>query len=56
MGMGKGGIDFAPLFRHVRQMSTPPVVTLEPHQQEDFIASLAYLEKSDFLSWFSISS
>lgn len=52
LGMGKGGIDFAPLFRHVSRMPIPPVVTLEPHQREDFIASLAYLEKSDFLSWF----
>jgi len=56
MGMGEGAIDFEPLFRYVRQMTPPPVVTLEPHQREDFMASLAYLEKSDFLSWFSISS
>lgn len=56
MGMGKGTVDFEPLFGHAKKMPSPPVVTLEPHQQEDFLASLAYLEKSDFLSWFSISS
>lgn len=56
LGMGEGSIDFAPLFHYVRHMDIPPVVTLEPHQQADFLASLAFLEKSEFPSWFSISS
>lgn len=53
LGMGKGSINFNPLFEVIRNMCSKPVVTLEPHETEDFLASLAYLEKSDFLSLFS---
>ncbi len=50
LGMGKGSIHFGPLFEYIKRMTKKPVVTLEPHEKEDFIASLAYLEQSDFLS------
>jgi len=53
LGMGKGSINFGVLFEHIKCMTQKPVVTLEPHEQEDFTASLAYLEQSDFLSLFS---
>ncbi|MBC2714827.1 MAG: sugar phosphate isomerase/epimerase [Desulfobacteraceae bacterium] len=53
LGMGKGSINFDPLFEYIKRMTKKPVVTLEPHEQEDFIASLAFLEQSDFLSLFS---
>ena len=52
LGMGKGAIEFTTLFDYIRHMSSKPVITLEPHEKEDFMASLAYLEQSDFLSWF----
>jgi len=50
LGMGQGSIDFDPLFEYIKHMTEKPVITLEPHEQEDFIASLAFLEQSDFLS------
>lgn len=53
LGMGKGSINFNPLFEYIKHMTEKPVITLEPHEQEDFIASLAYLEQSNFLSLFS---
>ena len=52
LGMGKGSINFDPLFEYIKHMTQKPVVTLEPHEPEDFIASLSYLEQSDFLSLF----
>lgn len=50
LGMGKGSINFGLLFEYIRHMPRKPVVTLEPHVREDFIASMAFLEQSDFLS------
>lgn len=50
LGMGKGCINFEIVFDYIKKLSPPPIVTLEPHEQEDFMASLAYLEQSDFLS------
>ncbi|MDA3898406.1 MAG: sugar phosphate isomerase/epimerase [Desulfobacteraceae bacterium] len=50
LGMGKGIINFDRIFGYIKHMTKKPVITLEPHEQEDFIASLAYLEQSDFLS------
>jgi sugar phosphate isomerase/epimerase len=50
LGMGKGTINFDILFEAIKQMKTKPVITIEPHEQKDFIASLAFLEQSDFLS------
>jgi sugar phosphate isomerase/epimerase len=53
LGMGKGTINFGILFEAIRLMKTKPVITIEPHEKEDFIASLNYLEQSNFLSLFS---
>jgi sugar phosphate isomerase/epimerase len=52
LGMGKGNIDFDLLFGFLKQLPKLPVITLEPHEQDDFLTSLAYLEQSDFLSLF----
>ena len=52
LGMGKGNIDFRPVFEFINARSTKPVITLEPHQKEDFLASLVFLEQTDFLSLF----
>ena len=52
LGMGKGNIDFALLFRFLNRLPKIPVITLEPHGRDDFLTSLAYLEQSDFLSLF----
>jgi len=53
LGLGKGSINFDLLFAYFKCMSPKPVITLEPHEKEDFMASLAFLEQVDFLSWFS---
>ena len=46
LALGQGGIDFTALFKRlVSHCPTPPVVTLEPHQEEDLEPSLRYLEK-----------
>ena len=50
LGMGKGTINFDILFKSIKQMPNKPIVTIEPHEQEDFIASLDFLEQADFLS------
>jgi len=50
LGMGKGSINFDTLYKSIQQMENKPVITIEPHEQEDFIASLTFLEQSDFLS------
>jgi len=52
LGMGKGNIDFNLLFGSLKQLPKLPVITLEPHEKDDFLTSLAYLEQSDFLSLF----
>jgi len=45
LGMGSGSIDFEPVWRHIRsKKETPPVITLEPHEKEDLLDSLEYLE------------
>lgn len=44
--LGSGIIDFPMLFESLRgERIRPPIVTLEPHREEDFIPSLKYLEK-----------
>ncbi|MBW2678075.1 MAG: sugar phosphate isomerase/epimerase [Deltaproteobacteria bacterium] len=45
LGMGSGNIDFEPVWQYIKsRKSDPPVITLEPHQKEDLLKSLAYLE------------
>ncbi|MFO7840508.1 MAG: sugar phosphate isomerase/epimerase family protein [Desulfosalsimonadaceae bacterium] len=45
LGMGKGCIDFRPVFDFLASCRPYPLLTLEPHRQEDFDASIAYLEQ-----------
>ena len=46
IALGQGGIDFGALFRLLKAMkTTPPVITLEPHQEDFLEPSLEYLEK-----------
>jgi sugar phosphate isomerase/epimerase len=45
LAMGTGSIDFAALFqRLVAVCPTPPVITLEPHEEDALEPSLSYLE------------
>jgi sugar phosphate isomerase/epimerase len=44
--MGTASIDFPSFFKLLKSIrSTPPVITLEPHREEDIVPSLNYLEK-----------
>ncbi len=46
LALGKGGIDFQTLFKQlIRANIPPPLVTLEPHREEDLGPSLEYLDK-----------
>ena len=46
LAMGLGTIDFGLLFNHLKlNNNSPPIITLEPHQEEDLWPSLAYLAK-----------
>ena len=46
LALGRGGIDFPALFERLAVLyPTPPVVTLEPHEEDALEPSLAYLEK-----------
>lgn len=42
---GTASIDFLSFFKQLKRLrDTPPVVTLEPHREEDLVPSLQYLE------------
>ncbi|MFW6011664.1 MAG: sugar phosphate isomerase/epimerase family protein [Desulfosalsimonas sp.] len=43
LGMGKGDIDFTPLFDWLKNNRPMPVITLEPHRKQDLISSVSYL-------------
>ncbi|QTA85332.1 sugar phosphate isomerase/epimerase family protein [Desulfonema magnum] len=46
LGLGKGSINFEPLFSYLKnRKKTMPVITLEPHQSEGMWDSFKYLEK-----------
>jgi len=46
LALGNGNIDFFRLFRRLERLTKrPPVVTLEPHREEDLPPSFKYLEK-----------
>jgi sugar phosphate isomerase/epimerase len=50
MALGKGQIDFKLLFEYLKgRKADPPIVTIEPHREEDLWPSLEYLEK--FWPW-----
>jgi len=45
MGIGKGSIDFQPLLAYLNaNRNAPPIITLEPHTEENLWDSLEYLE------------
>ncbi|MBN1850378.1 MAG: sugar phosphate isomerase/epimerase [Deltaproteobacteria bacterium] len=46
LALGKGCIDFSMLFQYLKDKRTePPIITLEPHKEEDLPPALQYLEK-----------
>jgi len=45
LAVGSGGIDFDKLFNRLARMGRRPLITLEPHREEDLAPSLAYLER-----------
>ena len=46
LALGSGGIDFTALFERLATLfSTPPVVTLEPHEEDALEPSFTFLEK-----------
>lgn len=45
LALGKGNIEFQRLFKYLRnRRMDPPIITLEPHREEDLWPSLQYLE------------
>lgn len=45
LALGQGNIDFPSLFKRLKALEgSPPVITLEPHNEEALEPSLAYLE------------
>ena len=45
LALGKGEIDFTRLFKYLKEKKLrPPIITLEPHGEDDFLPSLEYLE------------
>jgi sugar phosphate isomerase/epimerase len=46
LALGQGEIDFSALFDYLKiTKKEPPVITLEPHKEEDLWPSVDYLEK-----------
>jgi sugar phosphate isomerase/epimerase len=46
LALGEGRIDFVWLLQYLREhRDTPPLITLEPHREEDLAPSLAYLSR-----------
>ena len=46
LAMGSGTFDFGLLFNYLKlNNNSPPIITLEPHQEEDLWPSLAYLAR-----------
>ena len=45
LALGKGNIDFQILFNYLKNRRTkPPIITIEPHKEEDFWHSLEYIK------------
>jgi sugar phosphate isomerase/epimerase len=45
MALGQGTIDFEEFFQQIKEvLEIPPLVTLEPHREEDLLPSLRFLE------------
>lgn len=47
--IGAGSVNFKPVFDFLAGRETAPVITLEPHRQEDFRSSIRYLDKYNIL-------
>lgn len=47
---GQGQFDFIGLFTFLRAHRLQPIITLEPHSQEDLWLALSYLEKTNLLA------
>ncbi|MFC1822203.1 sugar phosphate isomerase/epimerase family protein [Thermodesulfobacteriota bacterium] len=46
LALGQGNVDFSLLLKFLKERDLePPIVTMEPHREEDLWASLTYLEK-----------
>ncbi|MBN2124355.1 MAG: sugar phosphate isomerase/epimerase, partial [Deltaproteobacteria bacterium] len=46
LALGRGSIDFRALMGDLkRKMPSPPLITLEPHREEDLWPSIEYLEQ-----------
>ena len=46
LALGKGTIDFGPLFQELgSEGKEPPIITLEPHREEDLWPGLQFLER-----------
>jgi sugar phosphate isomerase/epimerase len=46
LAIGKGAIDFNSFFDELKSLKKdPPLITLEPHREQDFRPSIEYLEK-----------
>lgn len=45
---GRGSFDFPGLFRYLKEQRLQPLVTLEPHSEDDLWASLAALDRMGF--------
>ncbi|MCP4352852.1 MAG: sugar phosphate isomerase/epimerase [Desulfobacterales bacterium] len=47
LGLGKGSIDFQPVFNFLKQkQKKQPTITIEPHKESDLWPSIEYLEKA----------
>jgi len=45
LALGKGKVDFKMLFNYLKHIKRePPIITIEPHREEDLWPSLEYLE------------
>ena len=45
LALGQGKIDFHPIFNYLKsRKNEPPIITLEPHREEDLWLSIEYLE------------
>ena len=49
LAIGRGGFDFSGLFRYLKEQGLQPLVTLEPHTEDDLWESLATLNRMGFL-------
>lgn len=47
---GRGSFDFSGLFSYLREQHLNPLITLEPHTEDDLWASLAALDRMGFLN------